>query len=87
MYCETCRESVRTKTLDSRTPKGGFYIRRVRECLNCGERFTTREVKTERVLDANQFCGVAYAALTTALRGYMVEDEGGDPEGYTNRGG
>jgi transcriptional repressor NrdR len=39
LYCQTTRDKV----LDSRSSKGGKSIRRRRECLKCGRRFTTYE--------------------------------------------
>ena len=39
-YC-SCEES---KVIDSRSADDGERIRRRRECLNCGKRFTTHEV-------------------------------------------
>jgi len=38
----TCTHSL-TKVTDSRTVAGG-YIKRRRECLKCGERFSTLEI-------------------------------------------
>ena len=47
MYCG-CTES---KVVDSRSAEDGSIIRRRRECLNCGKRFTTYEtVETTPVL-------------------------------------
>lgn len=47
MYCG-CLES---KVIDSRSAEDGTIIRRRRECLNCGKRFTTYEtVETTPVL-------------------------------------
>ena len=42
MYCPFCGH-VETKVTDSRLASEGRQIRRRRECLNCGERFTTFE--------------------------------------------
>ena len=39
LYCGSSRDSV----VDSRSSKGGKSIRRRRECLKCGRRFTTYE--------------------------------------------
>lgn len=56
MHCPFCRHEE-TKVTDSRLASGGAQIRRRRECLKCGERFTTFEsaelvmplvVKTDR---------------------------------------
>ncbi len=42
MKCPACRHSE-TKVIDSRVTKDGTAIRRRRECLACGYRFTTYE--------------------------------------------
>jgi len=47
MKCPTCR-SDNDRVVDSRTSQDGFEIRRRRECLACGRRYTTYE----RVEDA-----------------------------------
>lgn len=42
MHCPFC-DAEDTKVIDSRTAEDGHAVRRRRECLNCGERFTTYE--------------------------------------------
>jgi transcriptional repressor NrdR len=42
MRCPFCKEDT-DKVIDSRSSDGGRAIRRRRECLACGRRFTTRE--------------------------------------------
>jgi transcriptional repressor NrdR len=42
MYCPFCSH-IETKVIDSRLAGEGRQIRRRRECLSCGERFTTFE--------------------------------------------
>ncbi len=42
MHCPFC-VALDTKVIDSRLVTGGDQIRRRRECLECGERFTTFE--------------------------------------------
>ena len=42
MRCPYCQE-IEDKVVDSRTADGGSAIRRRRECLGCGRRFTTFE--------------------------------------------
>lgn len=42
MKCRNCG-SLESKVLDSRQSDDGLSIRRRRECINCGERFTTYE--------------------------------------------
>lgn len=42
MRCAKCN-SFEDKVIDSRLSKDGFSIRRRRECLDCGHRFTTYE--------------------------------------------
>jgi len=43
MHCPFCAEAD-TKVIDSRLVTSGAQVRRRRECLDCGERFTTYEV-------------------------------------------
>lgn len=43
MYCPFCN-ATETKVTDSRLMADGQQIRRRRECLTCGERFTTHEL-------------------------------------------
>ena len=47
MKCNKCG-CVESKVIDSRLNEEGTSIRRRRECLSCGKRFTTYEV-IERV--------------------------------------
>lgn len=42
MHCPFCN-AVDTKVIDSRLANEGFQVRRRRECVDCGERFTTYE--------------------------------------------
>ncbi|HGG58352.1 MAG TPA: transcriptional regulator NrdR [Gammaproteobacteria bacterium] len=42
MHCPFCRHRD-TKVIDSRLAAEGVQVRRRRECLSCGERFTTYE--------------------------------------------
>lgn len=42
MHCPFC-ENAETKVIDSRLAGEGHQVRRRRECLDCGERFTTFE--------------------------------------------
>ena len=48
MRCPFCSDET-NKVIDSRLGAGGAEIRRRRECLECGQRFTTRE-RVEEVL-------------------------------------
>lgn len=48
MKCPFCQE-LENKVIDSRLSKDGIVIRRRRECLECGRRFTTYE-RVEEVL-------------------------------------
>jgi transcriptional repressor NrdR len=48
MKCPFCSE-INNKVIDSRLSKDGRTIRRRRECIECGRRFTTYE-KLEDVL-------------------------------------
>jgi transcriptional repressor NrdR len=47
MRCPSCHETE-DRVVDSRTSREGRAIRRRRECLGCGRRFTTYEVVEER---------------------------------------
>jgi transcriptional repressor NrdR len=47
MNCPKC--DFQTKVYDSRYHS--HYVRRRRECLNCGHRFTTMEIYTEQYED------------------------------------
>ena len=49
MICPAC-ESGSSKVVDTRAAKGGRAIRRRRECLGCGQRFTTYERVEERAV-------------------------------------
>jgi transcriptional repressor NrdR len=40
MNCPQCAE-IADKVIETRESKDGQYIRRRRECLHCGKRFTT----------------------------------------------
>ena len=44
MFCPFCSDKQETKVIDSRLVEESNQIRRRRECLGCGERFTTYEV-------------------------------------------
>ena len=49
MRCLSC-DSGSTKVVDTRAARGGRAIRRRRECLQCGDRFTTYENVEQRTL-------------------------------------
>ncbi len=49
MRCPACRESNKDRVIDSRMTEGGGVVRRRRECLACGRRFTTKERVDEQV--------------------------------------
>lgn len=55
MHCPFC-ENSETKVIDSRLVSEGDQVRRRRECLECGERFTTfesAELVLPRVIKSN----------------------------------
>ena len=55
MYCPFCR-AQETKVIDSRLASEGTQVRRRRECLACGERFTTfesAELVMPRIIKSN----------------------------------
>jgi transcriptional repressor NrdR len=45
--CPYCHQ-IEDKVVDTRTSRAGRAVRRRRECLSCGQRFTTQEVVVER---------------------------------------
>ena len=47
MNCPDCN-NIKDKVIETRESKDGRYIRRRRECLECGKRFTTYE-KIEKI--------------------------------------
>lgn len=49
MICPAC-DSGSSKVVDTRAAKGGRAVRRRRECLGCGQRFTTYERVEERAV-------------------------------------
>jgi transcriptional repressor NrdR len=49
MRCPYCHDD-RDRVVDSRTSQEGRAVRRRRECMSCGRRFTTYEVIEERQL-------------------------------------
>ena len=55
MYCPFCGKQE-TKVIDSRLASEGTQVRRRRECLDCGERFTTfesAELVMPRIIKSN----------------------------------
>lgn len=48
MRCPFCK-SDDSKVMDSRAHSNGFSIKRRRECLECGKRFTTYEILEENI--------------------------------------
>ncbi|MEN8107918.1 MAG: transcriptional regulator NrdR [Pseudomonadota bacterium] len=55
MYCPFCKAED-TKVIDSRLASEGMQVRRRRECLACGERFTTfesAELVMPRIIKSN----------------------------------
>ncbi len=57
MRCPYCRVD-NDKVIDSRTGQDGFAVRRRRECVHCGRRFTTYERVEEPVLNVVKKDGV-----------------------------
>jgi transcriptional repressor NrdR len=49
MRCPQC-DGADNRVVDTRTSRGGRAVRRRRECLDCGERFTTYEYVEERTI-------------------------------------
>lgn len=65
MTCPVCGGA--TKIVDSRSSRAGESIRRRRECLACGHRFTTREVDAE-MLERLERIARAAREVETELR-------------------
>jgi transcriptional repressor NrdR len=49
MRCPQC-DGTENRVVDTRTSRGGRAVRRRRECLECGERFTTYEYVEARTI-------------------------------------
>ena len=53
MFCRYCGHS-KSKVIRSRFIKKFLYLRRRRQCLNCGSFFTTKEIPTETLDNLNK---------------------------------
>ena len=71
MRCLSC-ESGSTKVVDTRAARGGRAIRRRRECLLCGDRFTTYESVEQRPLQVLKRDGSAENFEREKLRGSVA---------------
>ena len=63
MRCPTCRADS-DKVIDSRSTDGAAAIRRRRQCIACGRRFTTKERVEEelrRILSVTEEGGICEA--------------------------
>ena len=58
MRCPSC-DHTEDRVVDSRTSRGGRAIRRRRECLGCGRRFTTYEHIEEEPLSVRKRTGAS----------------------------
>jgi len=58
MHCPQC-DSPENRVVDTRTSRGGRAVRRRRECLECGERFTTYEYVEARPIQVLKADGSA----------------------------
>jgi transcriptional repressor NrdR len=82
MYCPFCGKQD-TKVIDSRLASEGTQVRRRRECLDCGERFTTfesPELVMPRIIKSNGARepfdeGKMIAGMMRALEKRPVESE------------
>ena len=72
MICPYCGQDD-DKVIDSRASDGGLVIRRRRECLDCGKRYTTYE-RVERT-----------ARLAVVKK--VIEDHGGSIQVTKSEGG
>jgi len=77
MYCPACRSSE-SKVTDSRPSDDGNSIRRRRECLDCGERYTTWENATNlQNMRRDVFeAAVTLSAALEVVRGALSELRG-----------
>jgi hypothetical protein len=65
--------SLRTKVVDKRDSNG--HIRRRRECLKCGQRFTTREIPVEEfkeLMEAKTYLAVGELVQAAAHQHGLV---------------
>lgn len=69
MYCG-CLES---KVVDSRSAEDGTIIRRRRECLNCGKRFTTYETVETTPILVIKSSGARQAFDTNKLKNGIIK--------------
>ena len=76
MECPKCKN--KTKVIDKRN-KVNFTIRRRRECLSCGNRFTTKEI-TERnylvLMEASMEPDIFYSTIEQAVDNYKSQTGG-----------
>ena len=73
MHCPFCAHEE-TKVIDSRLAAEGQQVRRRRECLQCGERFTTFE-SAELVMDElHRLDEVAYVRFASVYRSFQDVD-------------
>ena len=56
MRCPTC-DHIEDRVVDSRLSRGGRAIRRRRECIACGQRFTTYELVEREPLTVRKSSG------------------------------
>ena len=70
MYCPFCGH-VETKVTDSRLAAEGQQIRRRRECLACGERFTTFETAELVMEELRHLDEVAYVRFASVYRSFQ----------------
>lgn len=55
MECPNCERETRQKVIDKRNNGPENSIRRRRECLTCGERFTTYELRSDMIEFQSEF--------------------------------
>ncbi len=67
MCCPHC-DSSSTRVVDTRSARGGRAVRRRRECLVCGQRFTTYEHVERRPLQVAKRDGSAEAFKRNKMR-------------------
>ena len=58
MMCPKCKQQDQLKTIDSRPAVYG--VKRRKECLSCGHRFTTIEIAVPKKIRADDFATKFY---------------------------
>ena len=74
MHCPFCAAND-TKVIDSRLVAEGDQVRRRRECVACGERFTTFETAELVMAELQKLDEVAYIRFASVYRRFQDLNE------------